>query len=1616
MATTGLRGQSLTGELGSGCGSDAVHELLLRKRPEIQRQEALLNEAWRDYANAPKQKLQPPPFTLPIVFHIVHDNGPENISDADILRSLDFTNEAFANTGYYDQGTGTDTRIQFCLARQTPDNLPTSGITRTVSTLTDVTATDQDQALKNLNRFEPQNYINVWVVRSICGLGLGCSVAGYAYYPSAHGRAFDGIVVEAGTLTRGEAGVSTLIHELGHYLGLRHTFDGGCKNDDCMVDGDLVCDTPPDGSRVAVPCGGTANSCTTDTNSGFATDQNDMFINYMDYGFSSCRSAFTPGQSDRMHFFIDGRRRSLLASKACEDVCPNPVTANFNIPATSVEAGSNVLMNNLSTNATNFIWRIGFGGNVAATSTDFTRSWNHEGSFQVTLVANSADVRCSADSISQTINVVCSRQASYTGPTTLAVGDAATFTNTSDVGGQYRWRVNGSQFATTTDFNTSFTTTGLYQVCLEAEFEACIESFCTFVFVSQPPCTGPGCPGAGECEPTFSFVYGLEEDEQSNLTFNSVAVSDRGFYAGGQAFGLPIIAHFDNTGIPVWQTQLFPNGNQLTVTDLMIDQEGDVVGLVRNEASSPGLGVAHNSVVRLNQLDGNLRWGFTYEQSQPATTFTNLVQDEGANTNPYQIIGQAGRDVAGGVRMEGLHLRIDPATGTLIGQGRGFGINNQSTDFMRAVGDPLTDRTFVAASRRLAGVGGFRTQLIGLSPMGNQQFVQNIESGAELGSYLAVATGDGTVAVASQFSTATGGPEAHISLHNQSGNIRWLRSLPLPAQFEVHSLVATDMGYVFLAEGTGDRILLVHFDTAGDVIYAYLHNDVRLLGDQITNPLEARGNQVTLVANTSRTGGSFPTILRFREDGSLPIECENGGPIDLEMSLFERQTSLGNYQVNGIDFTFSQFFFEPFFLDVIDGTCLDTCATDTSTNEMDLEICDNQLDDDGDGFIDCDDPDLTNTCCCIPITPFQLPEDTVLCENETVLLGANGAGRTFRWSTGSTADSIFVSAPAVVWLEMTDSCGRTLSDTIALHLRPRPLPPDFGPDVSLCDNQVLPLSAPPGYASYLWVDGTTETTFTAWEPGLYWVEVTDSCGFTARDTIRITIDPTTQIVLGPDRTVCRGDTLRFDLTGFNNYQWNQDEPINCTDCNEVILIATRDTLLQVSAELGPGCISDDSLRISVQDPGPGMRIQAAICAGSNFPFDGQSFENAGTFVASMSLTCTAPDTLDLTILQPTFSQDTIRICAGDSALVFGQFVNTPGTFTDQSVGANGCDSLATIVVETEELEIQALTTAQFCRGATGPRSFGTGRIEVSASDSPVRFAWSTGDTTAVVDDLLPGIYQITVTSQNGCERVESLVIATGNLPPTSLLVQDETCAGDGNGSAVLTGQTAGLTLSLNGGPEQVAPEFDSLAAGEYTLVVATPGGCDTLYTFSISAGSRFAFDLGPNREINLGDSVTLAPMPPAPDSLNYRWRSTLGDSCTNCPTLTVRPTTTTTVSISGVEDSGCVTGDEVVILVNRDQLVYVPNAFSPNGDGVNETFRLYPGPAVASVESFQIYQRWGSLVWSATSTDPESPLSAWDGTMGDGKRLNAAVFVYQAQVRLFNGELVELVGDIVLMR
>lgn len=385
--------------------------------------------------------------TVPVVVHIIHDNGPENISDAEVQQAIQWLNQALSNQGVFDQGSGANTEIQLCLAQRTPTGEVSNGITRDQSALTEMQMETQDVALKNLNRWKPKDYLNIWLVRSICSVTYGCNVYGYANYPFAHGSNIDGIVIEAAYLTNINK-IRGLAHETGHYFGLYHTFEGGCANNNCLTDGDRICDTPPDQSTVGIPCSDQVNTCTTDTQSGpFSSDQPDMTWNYMDYGHLECFHDYTPDQSTRMNATLDGVRHSLLESKGCLPPCPGNAVASFIYNGNTVEIGETVDFQSTSQNAAAVQWTIdgiNFGNQPFASYT-----FNAPGWYTVTLEVTPANpVLCEPDHAQVMIHVICPVEAAFSlSSASIGQHDTVQVINQSKNAIEYNWYLNGSPLA-----------------------------------------------------------------------------------------------------------------------------------------------------------------------------------------------------------------------------------------------------------------------------------------------------------------------------------------------------------------------------------------------------------------------------------------------------------------------------------------------------------------------------------------------------------------------------------------------------------------------------------------------------------------------------------------------------------------------------------------------------------------------------------------------------------------------------------------------------------------------------------------------------------------------------------------------------------------------------------------------------------------------------------------------------------------------------------------------------------------------------------------------------------------------------------------------------------------
>ncbi|MGV3612720.1 MAG: M43 family zinc metalloprotease [Fluviicola sp.] len=354
-------------------------------------------------------------YKIPVVFHILHNNGSENISKEQIADAMAILNRDYRklNTDANNvqapfQGMPTDVELEFELAKKAPNGACFAGITRTVTALTNDGSSGQAQVnavVAGNDIFQGvwphTKYLNIYVAAEIGG------AAGYTFNPmggtsaSAQNMYFNGIfILDTYTGSIGTSNVSAsraLTHEVGHWLNLEHVWgpNNNPGNPSSCSSDDGVQDTPM--CIGVTSCNLSSNTCddTNDPNnfSSWATNVIDNVENYMDYSY--CSKMFTQGQVTRMRNAITsstaGRNQLTTVSNHNAtgiNTAPTLCTAKFSTPRTVICAGEAITFTDESYNAaTGWNWTFTGASPASSTQQNPTVTYNTPGTYAVQLQA-----------------------------------------------------------------------------------------------------------------------------------------------------------------------------------------------------------------------------------------------------------------------------------------------------------------------------------------------------------------------------------------------------------------------------------------------------------------------------------------------------------------------------------------------------------------------------------------------------------------------------------------------------------------------------------------------------------------------------------------------------------------------------------------------------------------------------------------------------------------------------------------------------------------------------------------------------------------------------------------------------------------------------------------------------------------------------------------------------------------------------------------------------------------------------------------------------------------------------------------------------------------------------
>jgi len=589
--------------------------------------------------------------------------------------------------------------------------------------------------------------------------------------------------------------------------------------------------------------------------------------------------------------------------------------------------------------------------------------------------------------------------------------------------------------------------------------------------------------------------------------------------------------------------------------------------------------------------------------------------------------------------------------------------------------------------------------------------------------------------------------------------------------------------------------------------------------------------------------------------------------------------------------------------------------------------------------------------------------------------------------------------------------------------------------------------------SYSWNFGngntsTSSTPTTAYiNSGNYTVTLiamnTNGCN----DTLTIPIQVKPNSTFTNNQTICTGNS--YTLPGGNT--------VSNTG-------TYYDTLNSVN-----GCDSIITTNLTVTPPLTYTQ-NISICNGNSYTLPGGNSVNiAGMYkdTISTSLGCDSIVTTNLSVVAAILSNQNPTICTGASyTLPGGNSVNVSGTYTDTLNSSGGCDSIITTVLSVVPF-ITFTQSPLICQGnsfilpdGSSAINSGTYKDTLTASggcDSIITTILTVlpnynSTTNASICNggsyLLPGgntansagTYVDTLNSINGCDSVITTILSVvnaitvsqnpiicignsytlpgGNSVNTAGTYVDTLTASGGCDSIITTTLTVSNNASFNQSPVICYGASYTLPGGTvintsgiYTDTLVASNGCDSIVTTTLTVSSSSFATTSSDITITLGQSTTLT----ASGGVTYNWFPSTGLSSVNGNTVIANPISTTTYCVIVFDNNGCIDTSCVTITVEAPcadiNNLAVPNAFSPNKDGINDEFCLQGWDSCLEEFNIRIFNRWGEKVFESNDSN-----FCWDGTY-KGEIIDSQVVVYYIKAKFSNIQMpVNQKGNISLIK
>ncbi len=355
-----------------------------------------------------------------------------------------------------------------------------------------------------------------------------------------------------------------------------------------------------------------------------------------------------------------------------------------------------------------------------------------------------------------------------------------------------------------------------------------------------------------------------------------------------------------------------------------------------------------------------------------------------------------------------------------------------------------------------------------------------------------------------------------------------------------------------------------------------------------------------------------------------------------------------------------------------------------------------------------------------------------------------------------------------------------------------------------------------------------------------------------------------------------------------------------------------------------------------------------------------------------------------------------------------------GTYTVTVTDRNGCLSLAEVnVLDPTPLEVIYNIEEPLCHGTT------TGRIEpfVSGGLPPYQLNWQNYQTTGVLSNIGAGTYSLQVIDAGGCSVLDSVYLTEPENKALELSVKDGSCIGVQDGAVSVLNAVEWEGYRLNNGDYVTESSFTQLSKGDYTLWAVDDQGCEEEAIFTIEEPSAFT--------ISMADAITVefGVLSEVPYSITggtppfvYNWKTLEQGvlSCQECDNPTITTESRDVLELQVTDSFGCTGSARADVYVNSEWEVMVPTGFTPNSDGINDKLIVHGKPNIA-IQSFEVFDRWGELVYLAEDFPVNDESQGWNGSF-KGKMLASGTYLWKVNAILPNGQERSFWGSTALIR